>query len=85
MKKLSLIVLCLLAFVVLLSSCGSNGENSTESTTDNITTEAKSENVIIEIEKSGLADIDSFSDDLKAYGAEITDSEDGGKLVCEFT
>ncbi|MBO5290728.1 MAG: hypothetical protein J6B35_03990, partial [Clostridia bacterium] len=84
MKKLSLI-LCLFAFVVLLSSCGSNGENSTESTTDNITTEAKSENVIIEIEKSGLADIDSFSDDLKAYGAEITDSEDGGKLVCEFT
>lgn len=85
MKKISLIVLCLLAFVVLLSSCGSNGENSTESTTDNITTEVKSENVTVEIEKSGLADIDSFSDDLKAYGAEITDSEDGGKLVCEFT
>ena len=84
MKKLSLI-LCLFAFVVLLSSCGNGGENSTESTTDNITTEAKSENVTVEIEKSGLADIASFSDDLKAYGAEINDSEDGGKLVCEFT
>jgi PBP1b-binding outer membrane lipoprotein LpoB len=82
MKKLSL-VLCLIALVVLLSSCGS--DTAPDSTESSSTTEAVNENVIIEIEKLNIADEATFSDDLKAYGAEITDSEDGGKLVCEFT
>ncbi len=82
MKKLSL-VLCLLACVVLLSSCGSDAAS--DSTDNSTTTEAVNETVIIEIEKLNIADEATFSDDLKAYGAEITDSEDGEKIVCEFT
>ena len=82
MKKLSL-VLCLIALVVLLSSCGS--DTAPDSAESSSTTEAVNENVIIEIEKLNIADEATFSDDLKAYGAEITDSEDGEKLVCEFT
>ena len=82
MKKLSL-VLCLIALVVLLSSCGS--DTAPDSAESSSTTEAVNENVIIEIEKLNIADEATFSDDLKAYGAEITDSEDREKLVCEFT
>ena len=76
-------ILCLAACVVLLSSCGSDA--APESTDANSTTEAVNENVTIEIEKLNIADEETFSDDLKAYGAEITESEDGEKLVCEFT
>lgn len=82
MRKLSLI-LCLVACVMLLSSCGS--DNASESNDGNSTTEAVNGNVTIEIEKLNIADEATFSDDLKAYGAEITESEDGEKLVFEFT
>ena len=68
---------------MLLSSCGS--DNAPESNDGNSTTEAVNGNVTIEIEKLNIADEATFSDDLKAYGAEITESEDGEKLVFEFT
>lgn len=81
MRKLSLF-LCLVACAMLLSSCGS--DTVSESTDGNSTTEAVNENVTIEIDKLNIADEETFTGDLKAYGAEITESEDGEKLVCEF-
>lgn len=73
--------------VTLLSACGGKGDTDTTSddAVDNATTEAINENVVIEIDKAALADVEAFSDDLKAYGADVTDSENGGLLLCEFT
>ena len=86
MKKI-LLLLSLLVCVALLSSCGGSAGSdiTSDEATDNVATEATNENVVIEIDKAALADAEAFTDDLKAYGADVTDSEDGGLLLCEFT
>lgn len=85
MKKVSLLISILL-IVSLFTSCGTDNAPDTTGTSKptSVETTAKEESIVqIAIEKSNLADADSFIQSMKDYGAEINDisGADGYLLV----
>lgn len=84
MKKISVLLITALLVVALASCSGGTKEETTTSAPE--TTEQALPDVDLAIEKSQLADPDTFIAEMKGYGAEVSDMSDaGGGYIFTFS
>lgn len=82
MKRLALII-SLVLIACMFSSCGTQADSSESAQETNETTQEQV--VKIEITKDTLSDADEFKGNMKKYGAEVEEGEDGASYVFVFS